>query len=221
MADKGELSGKVRITGVINDEEFAAEGDASGNPSTGEYRVRLEYQHVPKGWHPLMYTDVKVSLLFLREEGEGQNFLSLAGGKFTSAGTIDLGDGNVLRNNTNIQLIDERTFSAVYVMYGTAQIGELTDMTYFEETMLPWGPGRIAALGLARWHARDGRDIDALFSTRYAFDGRNQLKRPQMRRIEASAKMERMTFASTYEGIVRSLPRAVEEGGPYVGHLIA
>src|SRR6266487_4292281 len=104
------LSGTVRITGVINDDEFAAEGEASGNPETGEYAVELRYERVPRDWHPLLYTDVKVSLLFHREEGHGQNFLSLANGKYRSAGTIDLGQGNVLRNNTVITLLDERRF---------------------------------------------------------------------------------------------------------------
>src|SRR6266540_2593677 len=79
-AAAGTLSGEVRITGVINDEEFSAEGEASGNPTTGEYRVTLNYKHIPRGWHPLMYTDVKVSLLFLKEEGSAVNFLTLCGG---------------------------------------------------------------------------------------------------------------------------------------------
>ncbi|GHF33185.1 hypothetical protein GCM10017776_59610 [Streptomyces griseoluteus] len=34
-----QMSGDVRITGVINDEEFAAEGQASGDPTTGVYEV--------------------------------------------------------------------------------------------------------------------------------------------------------------------------------------
>ncbi len=220
MEAADRLSGEVRITGVINDEEFSASGEASGSPSTGEYTVRLDYASIPRGWHPHMYTDVKVSLLFLREEGNGKNFLSLAGGKYTSAGTIDLGDGNVLRNNTVIELLDERTFRAVYVMYGTAQVGELGPMEYFEETMLPWGPGRIAALGLARWTRPDGQPIDALFSTRYNFDERHRLDRPQFRRIEAKPRMEARTFAASYTGFVQHLPRHIEEGGPYIGHLI-
>lgn len=221
MASPAQISGEVRITGVINDEEFSAEGDASGDPSTGEYRVRLEYAHIPTGWHPLMYTDVKVSLLFLKEEEHGRNFLNLTGGSYTSAGTIDFGDGHVLRNNTNIRLLDQRTFRAVYVMYGTARMDELVGMEYFEETMLPFGPGRIAALAIARWNTRSGQPLDAIFSTRYNFDPKYRLDRPQMRRIEAKPSLDRMTFSSTYTGRVRHLPRLIEEGGPYIGHLIS
>jgi hypothetical protein len=83
------------ISGNVKDEEFSAAGEAAGSPETGEFRVRLDYRHVPSGWHPHMYPDVKVSLLFLREEDGGQNFLTLAGGQYTSAGTIDVGDCNV------------------------------------------------------------------------------------------------------------------------------
>jgi hypothetical protein len=216
-----ELAGTVRITGVINDSEFWAEGEASGNPSTGEYKVHLDYKSVPPGWDPLMYTDVKVSLLFLKEEGKAQNFLRLANGNYTSAGTIDLGDGNVLRNNTRISLLDKRTFVAVYVMYGTAHTGELSSMEFFEETLLPFGKGRIAALGLARWKRPDGTDLDAMFSTQYYLENGSQLAHPQVRRIEAKPNFQEGRFASTYVGKVRLLPRIIEEGGPYIGHLIA
>lgn len=216
-----KLSGDVRITGIINDEEFSASGEASGDSSTGEYTVRLEYAHIPKGWHPIMYTDVKVSLLFLREQDQGQNFLTLTGGRYTSAGTIDLGGGNILRNNTVIKLIDETHFTAVYVMHGTAQTGELSTMEHFEETMLPWGPGRIAALGIARWKTVHGKQIDGLFSTRYMFDEKYRLGRPQVRRIEAKPSLREMTFGSTYTSFVRALPRLIEDGGPYIGHLIS
>jgi len=216
-----KLSGDVRITGIINDEEFSAAGEASGDASTGDYTVRLEYTHVPHGWHPLMYTDVKVSLLFLKEQDQGQNFLSLTGGHYTSAGTIDLGAGNILRNNTVINLTDKNHFTAVYVMHGTAHTGDLSTMEYFEETMLPFGPGRIAALGIARWKTKDGKPLDGLFSTRYMFDQKHRLNRPQMRRIEAKPSLREMTFASTYTSLVRALPRLVEEGGPYIGHLIS
>jgi len=50
-----QISGDVRVSGVINDYEFSAEGEATGNPSTGEYSVKLDYTDVPKGLHPLMY----------------------------------------------------------------------------------------------------------------------------------------------------------------------
>ena len=221
MAKERTLSGNVRITGVINDEEFSAEGDASGSPSTGEYKVTLNYKNIPKGWNAFMYTDVKVSLLFLKEDGKSQNFLTLTGGTYKSAGAIDLGGGNFLRNNTDIRLLNDSTFVAVYVMYGTAHLPELTGMSFFEETMLPFGPGRIAALGLARWPAADGSAVDAMFSTQYFFDSKRQLMRPQIRRIEARPSFKKGTFSSTYNGIVNVLPRMVEEGGPYIGHLIA
>jgi hypothetical protein len=217
-----EISGDVRISGVINDYEFSAEGEATGNPSTGEYSVKLDYTDVPKGWHPLMYTDVKVSLLFLKEEDGGKNFLSLANGTYTSAGSIDFGEGYVLRNNTNIRMVDDSTFQAVYIMTGTAQMDELTNLQFFEETMLPMGPGKIAALAIARWQCRNDEPLEAIFSTRYNFDSQARLDRPQVRRIEANPTMEGMrNFSSTYTGFVRQLPRMVEEGGPYIGHLIS
>src|SRR5260370_7696428 len=132
-----------------------------------------------------MYTDMKVSLLFLKEEEGGQNFITLAGGHYTSAGTIDLGDGNVLRNNTSIQMLDDRTFKAVYVMYGTAQLGELGELEHFEETMLPMGPGRVAALALARWKRPRGEPVDAMFSTRYHFASERSLSAVHVPRIHA------------------------------------
>lgn len=228
---KDEISGEVRITGVINDTEFSASGEASGNPSTGEYKVHLDYENVPDGWHPLMYTDVKVSLLFLREENGAKNFLSLADGTYRSAGTIDFGDGYNLRNHTSISMIDQSTFRAVYVMTGTARMDELTDMEYFEETMIPMGQGRVAALALARWTCRREEPLDAMFATMYTFKNGNTLDQPQVRRIEASPNFEinqeesqeRKRFSSNYTGMVTQIPRprSVEEGGPYVGFLIS
>jgi hypothetical protein len=214
-----EMSGDIRITGAINDEEFSAQGSASGNPSTGEYKVRLDYTNIPKGWHPFMYTDVKVSLLFLREEDGGTNFLNLTAGTYKSAGTIDLGDGNILRNNTNIKRTGSNTFVAVYVMNGTAHIDELVGMDYFEETMLPFGPGRIASLAIAQWKTKR-KPVEALFSTRYLFEEKYRLDRAQFRRIEATPQFDGKSFTCTYKAFVKALPK-VEEGGPYIGHLIS
>jgi hypothetical protein len=222
-----ELSGEIRVTGVINEDEFAAAGEAHGNPETGEYEVTLEYETVPRDWDPLMYSDVKVSLLFHREEDGGQNFLSLADGRYRSAGTIDLGDGNVLRNNTVIEVLEPTVFRAVYVMYGTARTGRLTGIEHFEETMLPFGPGRVAAIAVARWRKEDGEPLDALFSTRYEFENGAALKRPQMRRMDAEPTFETKgdnargrlrhgTFRSRYNGVTRRLPPVVDEGGPYM-----
>lgn len=231
MAKRGGLFGEVRVTGVINDEEFAASGEASGDPESGEYDVRLDYENVPNDWDPLMYTDVKVSLLFHREEEGGRNFLTLANGTYRSAGTIDLGDGNVLRNNTVIELLGDNRFRAVYVMYGTAKTGPLEGIEFFEETMLPFGPGRVAALALARWRKEGGEDLDALFSTRYEFDHSNRLDRPQFRRLEAAPTFEATAkeqerakagcFSCRYQGLIRALPPAVDERGAYIGHLIS
>jgi len=197
------LTGDVRITGVINDQEFSADGTATGDPDTGEYEVQLDYERVPAGWHPLMYTDVKVSLLFHREEGDGKNFLTLAGGRYTSAGSIDLGDGYVLRNNTMIELLDKHSFRAVYVMYGTAVTGELTGFDEFEETMLPLGPGKIAALAIARWPRADGTSLDAMFSTRYQLANGGRLHRPQFRKMEAEPSFDGRSFRSRYRGFIR------------------
>jgi hypothetical protein len=212
-----KLEGTVFISGVINDCEFSAEGSTEGDASTGEYKVRLDYKSVPKGWDPLMYTDVKVSLIFLKEENDGLNFLSLAGGKYTSSGSIDFGDGNSLRNNTMIEVQGSR-IRAVYVMYGTAKTGDLGGMEFFEETMVPFGPGRIAALGLARWRTRAGEPLDAIFSTRYDFSPKKSLSRPQVRRIEPRPSFDksRACFDCTYRGRVFALPRGVEVASAYV-----
>lgn len=215
------ISGDVRISGAINDVEFSAEGEASGNPATGEYSVTLRYNQIPDGWHPLMYTDVKVSLLFLREERGAKNFLSIAKGTYRSAGHIDFGEGNVLSNHTSIRMIDAKRFSAVYVMNGRAHTGELTGMDFFEETMLPFGSGKIAALAIARWTRRDGSKLDAIFSTRYTFDPKYSLDRAQVRRIEAKPTLKANVFSSEYTAFVRQLPRGADDGGPYIGHLIA
>lgn len=220
MPNARHLSGEVRVTGVINDEEFAAEGQAFGNPETGEYEVQLEYNHIPRDWDPLMYSDVKVSLLFHRQEGQGRNLLTLADGRYTSAGTIDFGMGNVLRNNTVIETSGD-TFRAVYVMYGTARIGALRRMVHFEETMLPYGEGRIAALALARWETETGEPLDALFSTRYELGNGARLRRAQVRVMEAEPTVDGTTFRSTYRGSIRHLPAVVEDREAYIGHLIA
>jgi hypothetical protein len=216
-----KLSGEVRITGVINDEEFSAAGEASGDTSTGDFRVKLEYTHIPKGWHPLMYMDVKVGLLFLREEGQGQNLLSLADGSYTSAATIDLGDGNIVRNNAVIKRTGETVFIANYAMFGTAHISELVSMEHFEETMLPLGSGRIGALGLTRWKTADGKVVDGLSMTKYKFDEKRQLGRPQVRKLEAKPTVRGMTVETHYTSFVRHLPRPIEDAGPYIGFLIS
>lgn len=216
-----KLSGSVRITGVINDDEFWAEGEAVGDPESGEYTVRLEYERVPRGWDPLLYTDVKVSLLFHREEQEGRNLLSVTGGSYRTSGSIDLGNGNLLRNNTMIEMVDDETFRAVYVMYGTAQTGKLQDIEFFEETMIPFGKGKIAALALARWKTTDGKDLDAIFSTKYVLSNEEAaLEGAQFRRMEAHPTFDGRTFQCSYNGYIQNLPRFVEKKGAYIGHLI-
>jgi hypothetical protein len=220
MKANSDMQGEVHISGVINDEEFSAHGEASGNPQTGEYRLELRYSSIPKGWHPFLYTDPKVGLLFLREEEQGRNLLTLARGIYTASTTIDLGEGNLLRNNAVIRMVDANRFVASYAMYGTSRIEALIGMDYLEETMLPMGPGRIAALAIARWSTADGGKIDAILSTRYTFDVQHRLDRPQIRRIEVQPDLQANTFTARFTGSARSLPRLIEEGGPYIGHLI-
>lgn len=218
-----ELSGKVRISGVINDEKFEAEGDAQGNTETGEYSLRLNYDHIPRNWHPTLYSDPKVGLLFQREEGRGQNYLSLTGGTFRSSGFIELGEGFLLRTTAVIRLLDQRTFQAVYAMYGTAHTGDLTGLDFFEETMLPFGPQQVVGLGLSRWRRGDGSTLDGVSLTRYHFDSGPGLRGPQVRRVDLSPEFDkrRGAFSGKFRGHVKALPRLVEEGGPYIGHLIA
>ena len=220
MKEKNLISGDVRISGVINDEEFTASGNASGNPDTGEFQVMLNYENIPKGWHPFMYVDIKASLLFLREEAKGQNFLSLNGGVYRSAGTIQFGDGNILHNHTNIRMLNDRKFTAVYYMQGTAHTGRILGLEYFEETMLPMGNGNIAALAIAKWKSENQKPLTAMLATRYIFDEKKSLKQPQFRRIEAKPKLDKNVFSCTYIGYVKPLPRVVEKGGAYIGHLI-
>lgn len=219
MANKGVLAGEVRITGVINDQEFSATGRASGDPSTGEYDLQLEYERIPADWHPLMYLDPKIGLLFHREEGRGRNVLNARGKGFRSSGTIDLGDGNVLRNNAVIRVDGDR-ISASYVMYGTARTGDLAAVDFFEETVLPFGPGKLAGLAIARWKRSDGSTLDGLLSTRYEFDPATSLERPQLRKMEATASLDGGKYHSQHRGLIRHLGSVVEEGGPYIGHLI-
>ena len=221
MKENFKIKGAVKISGVINDEEFSAKGEASGNPETGEFMVRLDYTNFPKGWHPFMYMDVKVGLLFLKEICEGQNLLSLAEGNYTAAGSIDLGNGNMVRNHARIKMLDKDTFNAVYLMHGIAHTGELLAMEYFEETMLPMDNGVVAALGIARWKTKEGKPLDAMLSTKYNFDPKLRLKRAQFRRIEATPKLEGMSFTCTYKGFVQDLPRPeIHDKGAYIGHLI-
>ena len=221
MKHAADLNGKVRIVGVINDEEFAADGDVSGNPSTGEFRVRLDYNHIPAGWHPHMYIDVKVGLLFLREEDGGQNFLTLSKGKYRSTGSIDLGGGFSIRNNAEIAMRDEHSFIANYAMFGVAHLGELAELEHFEETMLPMGPGQIAAIALARWKRPGAEPVDAVFATRYRLSEPITLGAVQVRRLHAEPSVRGKRFECTYTAFVRALPHLVETGGPYIGHLIA
>jgi hypothetical protein len=217
-----EITGKVRVTGVINDEEFAAVGEVAGDPETGRFRARLDYEHVPVGWHPIMYTDVKAGLLFYREEGLGQNFLSLAGGTYTAAGHIDLGQGDLLRNHAVIELLDDHTFRAAYVMHGTARTGPLTTLEHFEETMIPMGPGHVGAVAFARWKKQDGRDLDAMLATRFDFPNGAILPGAQRRRLSASPRFEPHesaegtmrrggTFTCEYDALVRDLPSVAAE----------
>jgi hypothetical protein len=226
-----EITGKVKVTGVINDEEFAATGEVAGDPEAGRFRARLAYEHVPANWHPIMYTDVKAGLLFYREVGLGQNFLSLADGTYTAAGHIDLGGGALLRNHAVIELLDEHTFRAAYVMHGIAPTGPLAALEHFEETMIPMGPGRVGAVAFARWKREDGSDLDAMFSTRFDFPNKATLAGSQLRTIVASPRFEfdetgsdlrrGGTFTCEYDAVVRDLPTVPEDAEVTVAEVLA
>jgi hypothetical protein len=98
----------------------------------------------------------------------------------------------------------------VYVMYGTARTGDLAGIERFEETMMPYGPGRIAALAIARWRRKDGSSLDAIFSTRYEFGEEFGLEHPQFRRLEAKPVFEDGTFRCSYTGVIRPLTEGVD-----------
>jgi len=221
MKGNGRISGSVHITGIINAHEFSAHGTASGDPATGDYRLSLEYDEIPPGWHPFAYVDPKVGLLFHREEDGGRNLLSLADGTYRSAGTLDLGEGNFLHNNAHIRMTGATTFEASYMMFGTAHLHELAAVDYFEETMLPMGPGRLGGLALTRWSGRNKEVIDGFLATRYQMASKRGLDRPQLRRFEAKPSLKGNVFTCEFNGYVRALPRMVEAGGPYIGNLIA
>lgn len=216
-----KLTGRVRISGVINDDEFRAQGEAAGDPETGEYQVHLEYEQVPRDWDPILYTDAKVGLLFQKEDDNSKNMHSLTDGNFLASGIIDLGRGNFLRNNASIKMLDNETFVADYVMHGTAKTGVLNNIDFFEETMVPFGDGVIAGMALARWKTADGNNLDAIFSTRYTLDNKSQtLTGPQLRRLDAHPRCNGSVFDCDYRGQLQALPRLVERQAPYIGHLI-
>jgi hypothetical protein len=204
------LTADIRITGAINDEEFAATGQASGDPGTGEWRLQLDYSHFPANWHPFLYIDAKIGMLFINERDEGKNMLSLADGSFRASTTIDLGSGFLLRNNALIEKVGDERYRASYLMHGTTRIFELTEVESFEEVMVPLGPGRVAGLAVARW--KGGLEtLEAVMSTRYTFDTARTLDAVQVRRFDAKPRLSGRTFTSEYHaevGPASAYPRA-------------
>lgn len=181
----------------------------------GTALARSSYGSVSIARDPLMYTDVKVSLLFHREEDGAKNLLTLSGGNFRTSGTIDLGGGNLLRNHSVIQM-EAGSFKAAYIMAGTAHTGALSTLEYFEETMFPFGPGRIASVAVARWSRQDGPPLDALFSSRYEWDGDATLDEPQTRQFRSHARLDGLSFGSRYEGVVRRFTGTAQQPNPFV-----
>lgn len=191
------LTAEIRITGAINDEEFGATGNATGDPQTGKWHLRLDYSNFPANWHPFLYVDAKVGLLYYREHEGGKNMLSLAGGSFRASSTIDLGHGFILHNNAEIKRVTQTHFRASYLMYGTIRTFELTEVESFQEIMVPVGPGRVAGLALARW--RGGVEkLEAIMSTRYDFEPVGSLDQTQLRVLTAEPSLTGRTVEIGY-----------------------
>jgi hypothetical protein len=64
---------------------------------------------------------------------------------------------------------------------------------------------------VARWERTDGSELDALFSTRYEWDGDGQFEHPQFRKLEADPSFDGTTFKSRYQGFIKHLPAAEDE----------
>jgi hypothetical protein len=191
------LTAEIKITGAINDEEFGATGSASGDPQTGQWHLRLDYSNFPANWHPFLYVDAKVGLIYYREHEGGRNMLSLSDGSFRASSTIDLGHGFILRNNAEIKKVSQTHFRASYLMYGTIRTFELTEIESFQEIMVPAGPGRVAGLALARW--RGGVEkLEAIQSTRYDFETARTLDQTQLRVLTAEPSLSRHTVEIDY-----------------------
>jgi hypothetical protein len=205
------LTADIRITGAINDEEFAATGEASGDPTTGEWRLQLDYSHFPANWHPFLYIDAKIGLLFVKEHEGCKNLLSLADGAFRASTTIDFGGGYLLRNNALIERLSDEHFRASYLMHGTTRVPELMSVESFEEVMVPLGDGRIAGMAVARWRG-EREAVEAVMCTRYSYDTLRGLDRMQLRRFEAKPALADMTFSADYHaevGPVMPVPESV------------
>jgi hypothetical protein len=203
------LTAEIRITGAINDEEFAATGEASGDPATGEWRLQLDYSHFPADWHPFLYVDAKIGLLFVKEHAGGKNLLSLADGAFRASTTIDFGGGSLLRNNALIERLSDEHFRASYLMHGTTRVPKLTSVESFEEVMVPLGDGRVAGMAIARWKGeRDS--VEAVMSTRYSYDTLRGLEHMQLRRFDVKPQLTDMTFSADYRAEVSPITRMPE-----------
>jgi hypothetical protein len=72
--------------------------------------------------------------------------------------------------------------------------------------MLPFGPGKIAAMSIARWKTKGNTTLDAVISTVYTFEEKDTLNLAQVRRFDATPKLENNSFSCTYKSVVKGLP---------------
>lgn len=208
------LTAEITIAGAINDEEFRASGEAAGDPGSGEWRLRLDYTNIPNHWHPFLYIDAKVGLLFIKELGGGQNMLTLADGSYRASSSIDFGAGNLVRNNAVIERKDNSTFRAAYLMHGTVRAFDLHEVLTFDEVMVPVGPGRVAGVAIGRWKGLE--TLEAVMSTRYIFDVARTLDQVQVRRFDCEPTLQGNTFECLYRaevGVLGALDKVFKGAG--------
>lgn len=182
---------KVNLFGSINDHKFTTSGDGHIDPATGEAKIRLAYSSCPPEWNPLNYSDPLVLLAGYKEMNGARNFLSLSNKGYHAVSTIDFGSGLLLRKTATIR-VENGSLVANYALFGAARVANIIGIEPYEEHMIPAGPGQIIAIGLARWKTSDNKTIEAVVSSRYILEeNKNTLERPQIRRFEVKASLDK------------------------------
>lgn len=208
----------INIIGVINDTKFTAKG--SGIGEDGKTSLKLEYSDIPKGWDPLVYSDPLINLSFLKEIRGARCLGMLTGPDYTAERVFDFGKGQQLRALAKIYREGGNVTVGSYSMIGTVHLPQLTEVYPFEEIMIPSGPGDAIGIGMLRFKAITGDNIDAVASTRYHFSKNLRIPFVQIRRAQIKAKVQERTFSGEFEIKVQPLPE-MKKDESYIGEMCA
>jgi hypothetical protein len=206
---------KVHIIGIINDTKFTAQ--VEGTASEGRSSLHLDYTEVPKGWHPLIYSDPLINLSFLKEFNGARCLGMLTDTNYRAERVFDFGKGFQLRGLAKIHR-EGNVVVGAYSMHGVVHVTNLVGVEPFEEVMIPSGPGNAVGVGVLRLLAENKETIEGIVSTRYFFDEKVRVPFPQIRRSKIDARVRENVFSGEFSMTVRPMP-AMQRESPYIGHM--